>query len=112
MVEELSFASSLVYAHTSPRAVKSSRHHGWYLGSFAQHATSQPMPNVQMAVYFCTGDKPAPQWRHYALNVPSYTHFTSPIRRYPDVVVHRQVMHNDGTTKPAGTLPQIISSAC
>ena len=28
-------------------------------------------------------------WRHWALNIPYYTHFTSPIRRYADVCVHR-----------------------
>ncbi|ELV09589.1 DIS3-like exonuclease 2 [Tupaia chinensis] len=48
---------------------------------------SRPM---QMAVYFCSGVlRDLVQFRHYALNVPLYTHFTSPIRRFADVLVHR-----------------------
>ncbi len=28
---------------------------------------------------------------HYALNLPVYTHFTNPSRRYADIIVHRQL---------------------
>ncbi len=44
----------------------------------------------QMALYFCSGVLKEEQlFKHYALNVPLYTHFTSPIRRYADIIVHR-----------------------
>eukprot|EP01041_Mallomonas_annulata_P005740 gene5740-11608_t len=42
------------------------------------------------AQYFCSGEIPKDQWHHYGLAAPVYTHFTSPIRRYADIIVHRR----------------------
>jgi DIS3-like exonuclease 2 len=46
---------------------------------------------MQLARYFCAGKQDEETWGHYALAFARYTHFTSPIRRYPDIVVHRLV---------------------
>ena len=45
------------------------------------------------AQYICTGDREAGvDLSHYGLGLDTYTHFTSPIRRYADIVVHKQLL--------------------
>jgi protein SSD1 len=47
--------------------------------------------SMPRAKYFVAGRLPEDQYPHYALNLPLYTHFTNPSRRYADIIVHRQL---------------------
>ncbi|KAF2896651.1 hypothetical protein ILUMI_09525 [Ignelater luminosus] len=54
---------------------------------------------MSRARYVCAQDtKNKQEFFHYALNLPAYTHFTSPIRRYADIVVHRLLEASLGYT--------------
>ena len=46
---------------------------------------------MQRARYYVPKFHTEQQRQHYALNLPLYTHFTNPTRRYADIVVHRQL---------------------
>lgn len=67
---------------------------------------------MQNAEYVVAGA--ADGWRHYALNIPVYTHFTSPIRRYADVMVHRilsAALEGDEAMKRTYSIEQSATTA-
>lgn len=70
---------------------------------------------MQRAKYFVAGKIPEDQYRHYALNVPLYTHFTSPIRRFADIIVHRQLqsaLANESTPPEDATSLLKVAENC
>ena len=46
---------------------------------------------MHRAKYCVAGKTVSEELPHFALNLPVYTHFTNPSRRYADIIVHRQL---------------------
>ncbi len=71
----------------------------------AQQVHQMLLRSMQQAIYTGTNSG------HFGLAYPAYTHFTSPIRRYPDLLVHRVIkallLNKRYTLDPAKTnVPQ------
>lgn len=85
----LASASSSATGSSSQSALDSHQSRHWMLRILKELA-SRSMSEAQ---YFCTGSVDGTrEFYHYGLAANYYTHFTSPIRRYADIVVHRQLM--------------------
>ena len=69
---------------------------------------------MMQAVYFASAFVTEADFVHYGLATPIYTHFTSPIRRYADIMVHRLLAFVIGAdvSFPSMLDPKHIQNIC
>lgn len=82
------FISGFGYSLAAPLNALKPRHFQKLLEQI--HGKPEEKPIAFLMLRTMQKARYAPENRgHFGLAAPSYTHFTSPIRRYPDLVVHR-----------------------
>lgn len=60
-------------------------------GELRQIVSILVLKTLQAPKYFCTGIFDILKYSHYSAGTPLFTHFTAPLRRYADIIVHRQL---------------------
>ncbi|KAJ9048256.1 hypothetical protein DSO57_1036810 [Entomophthora muscae] len=65
--------------------------------------------SMQRASYVCAGV--IDDYSHFALGIPCYTHFTSPIRRYTDILVHRMLLDALSDTAVVSSKEELAAKA-
>nr|KAG5702195.1 hypothetical protein BaRGS_033907 [Batillaria attramentaria] len=74
-------------------------------------ANSHWMDLMETSEYKCSYGLNAPDRLHFGLNRACYTHFTSPIRRYADLHVHR-LLHADLDGQTPCCTPDDVTALC
>jgi protein SSD1 len=71
------------------------------------------MKAMQRAQYIVAGRNAEKSYSHYVLNVPLYTHFANPSRRYADIIVHRQLeaVLSDGAVEYTDDVESLAKTA-
>ncbi len=100
-IERFVTQSTLLGAPFEPKKKVKAHHLSKYLRLYESHPRSELLSSLLLrsmsrAVYQPKADL------HFGLGTSTYLHFTSPIRRYPDLWVHRQLKAwlNQETTSP------------
>jgi VacB/RNase II family 3'-5' exoribonuclease len=98
ILEAVAPKSTVPVQHVMNDVVDFAKRFGTTSMQTAQHCL---MREMQLAKYVRRGDSELETYTlHFALNMLHYTHFTSPIRRYADVVVHRMILAMLKNEKP------------